>query len=181
MSPNTLLTRCEQRAVRYFTMRTHNLSTLPCNENRTPLLAVRYLGRDTLLRLFPFQIREQAIGGIFKEVNDVVEIFGTTVIRVGDGGGIVVGEEIGHEEQAGGGWCGGSAALELAHIVVVHADDVVKAREVGFPNGARAMGEAITATGGVATHTRVGEFAFVVVDEACRINVEGFGQAALVY
>ena len=87
---NTLLTRCEQRAVRYFTMRTHNLSTLPCNENRTPLLAVRYLGRDTLPRLFALDKGEQALGGILKEVEDVVEIFGTTVIRVGDGGEIVV-------------------------------------------------------------------------------------------
>ena len=41
------------------------------------------------------------------------------------------------------------------------------------------MGEAIAAAGGVAAHTRVGELALVIIDEARRINVERFGQATL--
>ena len=131
------------------------------------------------LQLFGFNVRQQTDCGILEEVEHVVEIFGAAIVGVGDGGGVMVAEEVGHQEQAGCGSGGGSAALELAHIVEVHADDIVEAREVGFLDRARTMSEAIAAAGGVSAHTRVGEFAFVVVDEARLLNVEGCGQAAL--
>lgn len=35
------------------------------------------------------------------------------------------------------------------------------------------MGEIITMVGSMAAHTFVGQFAFVIVDKTCRIDVEG--------
>lgn len=122
---------------------------------------------------------QQAPGGVFEEVENVLEVGIVAIVGVGDEVGGVGGEEVGHAEHL----CldvrrtGGQAGQAL-HIALVHADDIVETGEVGHGDGTRAVGQAVAAAGGMAYHARVGEFALVVVNQAGAIYGKLGGEAA---
>ncbi len=114
---------------------------------------------------------EQSFRGVFKQIEHVVEIFACAVIGVGHARlAFVVAEEVGHQYHLlhVGGRRGHVA--QAPHIVGIHGNDVVEMAEVFRRHGTRTMGQFVAALGGLLPHSAVGKFAFVVVDEACRID-----------
>ena len=88
-------------------MRTNNLLTpskaryfhvTPNSYNHMRMEGNGVFQMDICLQLVGFNVCQQTDCGIFEEVEHVVEIFGAAIVGVGDGGRIVVAEEVSHQE-----------------------------------------------------------------------------------
>ena len=119
------------------------------------------------LRFKPF---EQMAAGIFKQVDDELEVASVAVVGVGDD--VVVGvalQIVGHHDDFVFG-AFGREAEEFFTIAIVHGYDEVEAVEVVCRDGARVVGEVITVLLGVVAHASIGEFSFVIIDDASRVD-----------
>lgn len=112
---------------------------------------------------------DEFVASFFYEVNGIFEGGGIAVVRVGDEGGATVWEEFAHVHYFFFIFCRARLAQQAALNAVVHSDDAVERIEVGAAEGAGAMCQPIATRRGTAAHARVGEFAFMIVDEACRV------------
>ena len=113
---------------------------------------------------------QQLRTSIFEQGDDEVECFGAIVIGVGDEGVRVLREVIRHAHDLLLCLFRGGSVVKLAHVVIVHRHDEVEAREIFLTHRARTVCEVIPTALGASTHTTICQFAFVIVNHACRIN-----------
>lgn len=81
-------------------------------------------------------------------------------------------EVVCHADNLGRIACALGHALQAFDVLLVHSDDEVKLPEVVWPDRAGVVSETVAPAGGVRTHARVGQFAFVKIDEAGGIGDE---------
>ena len=123
-----------------------------------------------------------AVAGVFYQVEGKLEAVGTAVIRVGHG--VVSGmarHEVGGAHQPGAFFASACQTRESLHVVGVHAEDDVEAREVLAPYLPRYAVYAVAAARPVAAHPAVGQLPLVPRAYACRVNVDAGEALALFF
>ena len=121
------------------------------------------------MRVLPYP-PQQLRTSIFEQGDDEVERFGAVVIGVGDEGVRMLREVIRHAHDLLLCLFRGGGIMKLAHVVIVHRHDKVEARKIFLTHRARTVCEVIPTALGASTHTTIGQFAFVIVNHARRIN-----------
>lgn len=109
-----------------------------------------------------FEHGDDAVAGVLYEVERKLEAVGAAVIGVGHGGvSRVARDEVGGAHQLVALLLRGGQAREGFHVVAVHAEDDVEAREVVAPYLPRYAVYAVAAARPVAAHACVGQLPFV--------------------
>lgn len=121
--------------------------------------------------------RQQASGGIFEQIEYVFKVLGTAIIGVGHMVVGMLGEEIGHEEYLLLLGLRTRQSSQAAQIGSIHTDDPIEAGKVRRHHRPRTMREAIAPTSRMAAHSRIGQFALVVINETGRVELELIGPA----
>lgn len=104
----------------------------------------------------------------------MAEVGGRTVVRIRDAVVIILGEisvqpyDLSVQFRAGG------QSAQPSDVVGIHGHNVVGVFKVSCGDGARTMRKVIAPCGGTLPHAAIGQLAFMIVNEAGRVNFKSF-------
>lgn len=122
---------------------------------------------------------KKSLTSIFQQFYDEFEVFVAAVVRVGhDGVSAVVLKERGHHHHFAALFVGLRYAEEFLAVTLVHSYNEVELAEVFVAYGTRTVSEVVAVVCSMGTHSAVGEFSFVIINESGGVGND-FGGFAL--